>query len=386
MNQQYRIPTLTSRSGTHPVTVVVGDNPVLETLAQWDAMVTATPQADVSQLSTWARLRGTVGYQPLYVLVWRGTDLVAGAQILRRRFPVLGLVGYLPYGPLVAPTIASREEVCRELSDALAHIARQRLQMLFVQPPEGAMDISSELLSRGFRPSNAEVAPSGSLRIDLTIDEAALRRGLTKRLRTWTNQWPARGVTVRRGNEQDLALLSDLIGRSAEHHGYEPLSADYLRTMYRMLAPAGHVVLFIGEVHGTPMAAELYTACSDVLRLRLRGLDRSGQAVQLSVPAAITWEAMRWAKAQGLRWFDFGGLRAGTLQALLDGDTTAEQPSVDRFKTSFGGTPYRYPQPVEMIHSRMLRASYDLTRRWPAGRQLISRVTRMARGAPRKSS
>jgi lipid II:glycine glycyltransferase (peptidoglycan interpeptide bridge formation enzyme) len=386
MNQQSRIPTLMSRPCTHPVTVVVDDNPLPEVVARWDAMVTAVPQADVSQLSRWARLRGTVGYRPLYVLVWCGTDLVAGAQILHRRFPVLGTVGYLPYGPVMVPGIDSREELCRALSDALADLARQRLQMLFVQPPEGAMDVSSELLSRGFRPSFAEVAPSGSLRIDLTVDEAALRRGLSKRLRTWTNQWQARGVRVRRGTEQDLGLLSDLIGHSAEHQGYEPLSAEYLRALYRMLAPTGHVALFIGEVDGIPMAAELYTACSDMLRLRLRGLDRSGQAVRLSVPAAITWQAMRWAKARGLRWFDFGGLRAATLQSLLDGDSTAQQPSVDRFKMSFGGTPYRYPQPVEMIHSKMLRATYDLTRRWPAGRQLITRATRMARGGPGRSS
>jgi lipid II:glycine glycyltransferase (peptidoglycan interpeptide bridge formation enzyme) len=386
MNQQSRISALTSRSAAHPVTVVVSDNPVRGVLAQWDAMVTATPQADVSQLSAWARLRGTVGYRPLYALVRRGTELVAGAQILHRRFPVPGTIGYLPYGPVIAPGIGSREQVCCALSDALVRLARQRLQMLFVQVPEGAMDVRSELLRRGFRSSSAEVAPSGSLRIDLTIDEATLRRGLSKRLRTWTNQWEARGVTVRRGTEQDLGLLSDLIGQSAEHQGYEPLSEEYLRTLYRMLAPAGHVALFIGEVHGSPMAAELYTACSDMLRLRLRGLDRSGDAARLSVPAAITWEAMRWAKAQGLRWFDFGGLRAETLRALLDGDTSAQQPSVDRFKTSFGGTPYRYPQPVEMIHSRMLRAAYDLSRRWPAGRQLISRATRMARGAPGRSS
>jgi lipid II:glycine glycyltransferase (peptidoglycan interpeptide bridge formation enzyme) len=386
MNQQFRIPTLMSRPCIHPVTVVVDDNPVPEVVAQWDVLVTAVPQADVSQLSTWARLRATVGYRPLYVLVWCGTDLVAGAQILHRRFPVLGTVGYLPYGPVIAPAIDSREELCRALSGALAGLACQRLQMLFVQPPEGALDVSSELLLRGFRPSCADVAPAGSLRIDLTVDEATLRRGLSKRLRTWTNQWPARGVTVRRGTEQDLGLLSDLIGHSAEHQGYEPLSAEYLRALYRMLAPTGHVALFIGEVDGIPMAAELYTACSDMLRLRLRGLDRSGQAVRLSVPAAITWEAMRWAKARGLRWFDFGGLRAATLQALLDGDSTAQQPSVDRFKMSFGGTPYRYPQPVEMIRSRMLRASYDLTRRWPAGRQLITRATRTARGAPGRRS
>ncbi|MDQ3765321.1 MAG: hypothetical protein M3460_28770 [Actinomycetota bacterium] len=83
---------------------------------------------------------------------------------------------------------------------------------------------------------------------------------------------------MRRGTEEDLGLPSDLIGHSAEHQGYEPLSTDYLRALYRLLAPAGHVVLFIGEVHDTPMAAELYTACGGMLRLRLRGLDRSGQA------------------------------------------------------------------------------------------------------------
>lgn len=48
MNQQYRIPMLTSRSGTHPATVAVGENPVLEAMAQWDAMVVATSQADVN--------------------------------------------------------------------------------------------------------------------------------------------------------------------------------------------------------------------------------------------------------------------------------------------------------------------------------------------------
>ncbi len=82
-----------------------------------------------------------------------------------------------------------------------------------------------------------------------------------------------------------------------------------------------------------------------------------------------------------MHWFDFGGLRAPTLQALLDGRAQSEeQPSVDRFKTSFGGAPYRYPVAVEMIHSKVLRITYDLTRQWPAGRQLVTQATRMACG------
>ena len=81
---------------------------VLEALAQWEAIVAATSRADVNQLSVWARLHGTVGYQPLYirvwrdVLVWRGSDLVAGAQICIDASPCWS-GGYLPYGPLIAP-------------------------------------------------------------------------------------------------------------------------------------------------------------------------------------------------------------------------------------------------------------------------------------------
>ncbi len=380
IGREHRTPTLTSRSGGYPLTVVVCEHPDLAVLAKWDAMVAGTPQSDVTQLSAWARLRATVGYAPLYVLVWRGIDLVAGAQILYRRFPVLGAVGYLPYGPVIAQADAG-EDVRRVLCGALADIPPRRLRILFVQPPDGAGEVSSELLSRGFRRSSAEVAPSGSLRIDLAAEESELRRGLSKRLRTWTRQWQARGVTVRLGDEHDLGLLIDLIGHSASHQGYQPLSGEYLRALYLMLAPKGHVVLFIGEVHGAALAAELYTTCGGMLRLRLRGLDRSGEAARLSVPAAITWEAMRWAKSAGLQWFDFGGLRAPTLQALLDGpDQAGEQPSVDRFKTSFGGAPYRYPVAVEMIHSKVLRLTYDLIRQWPAGRQLVAQATRMARG------
>ena len=114
MNQQYRIRTLTSRSGTHPVTVAVGENPVLEALAQWDPMVAATSLGR-------CHLALSVG-----MITWHG-----------------GLSATVRPG-----------------------LARQRSGF--------------ELLSRGFRPSNAGRAPFGSLPIDRRIDEAAQRRGLAQ--------------------------------------------------------------------------------------------------------------------------------------------------------------------------------------------------------------
>jgi lipid II:glycine glycyltransferase (peptidoglycan interpeptide bridge formation enzyme) len=363
------------------IEVRVRENPGPEVLGVWDLLVDRVPGTDVTQLSVWAGLRGRVGFSPLYLLAYRGAELVGGAQILTRRVPVLGGVGYLPYGPLVAPDVAATEDVRRALVDALAVLGRQRLRILFVQPPEGAQDISGELLRRGFRPSSAGIAPEGSIRIDLTADLAEIRSRFGKRLKSWTNRWESRGVVIRAGDERDVPLLAELMATSAQHQGYTPLPVDYMTALYRELAATGHAVLFVGEVNGVPVAADLMTGCGDMVRGRLSGFDRSGEAMRLSVPAAIRWEMIKWAKAQGYRWFDFGGLRPETLDALLNGhDRSADSlPSADQPKVTFGGTAFRYPTPVEMIRPAALRTSYDLAWRSAAGRRLFPEVQSLLR-------
>lgn len=368
------------------IEVTARENPGPEALRAWDLLVDRTPGTDVTQLSTWADLRARVGFSPLYLLAYRGAELVGGAQILTRRMPVLGTVGYLPYGPLVAPDVAAADDVRRVLVDALAMLGRRRLQILFVQPPEGDHDTSSELLQHGFRPSSAGIAPGGSIRIDLTADLAEIRSRFGKRLKSWTNRWESRGVTVRAGDERDVALLAELMATSAQHQGYTPLPLDYMTALYRELAATGHAVLFVGEVNGVPVAADLMTGCGDMLRGRLSGFDRSGEAMRLSVPAAIRWEMIKWAKTQGYRWFDFGGLRPETLDALLGGHdrSTDTLPTADQPKVTFGGTAFRYPTPVEMIRPAALRTAYDLAWRSAAGRRLFSEVQSLLRRGVRR--
>jgi lipid II:glycine glycyltransferase (peptidoglycan interpeptide bridge formation enzyme) len=365
------------------VDVVAREDPGAAALKAWDLLVDRTPGTDVTQLSVWAGLRGRVGFTPLYVLAYRGGDLVGGAQILTRRVPVLGLVGYLPYGPLVAPDAPAADNVRRALVDALVALSRRRLRILFIQPPEGAQDISRELLGRGFRPSSAGIAPQGSIRIDLTSDLAEIRSRFGKRLKSWTNRWESRGVTVRPGTDRDIPLLAELMASSAQHQGYTPLPLDYMTALYRELAATGHAVLYIGEVDGVPVAADLMTGCGDMVRGRLSGFDRSGEAMRLSVPAAIRWEMIKWAKEQGYRWFDFGGLRPETLKALLEGTqrSTDTLPTADQPKITFGGTAFRYPTPVEMIRPPALRTAYDLAWRSATGRRLFTEAQSLLRGA-----
>ena len=365
------------------MSIIVSPNPDPKVLRAWDRLVNSAAGSDVTQLTAWARLRGRVGYAPLYLLALQAGELVGGAQILHRPVPVLGSVGYLPYGPVISPAVADRSGICRELGDGLETVARHRLRMLFVQPPEGTEDLSRELLRRGFRTSSAGIAPAGSVRIDLTATEDEIRRRFARRLRSWPNKWAARGVTVRLGDRRDVPLLATLMTHSAQHQDYQPLPLDYLEAMYSELAAAGQAALFVGEVHGKPVAADLVTGCGAMVRGRLAGFDRTGEAGRLSVPAAIRWEIIRWAKAHGYQWYDLGGLHAQTLRDLLTGQCQHSDnwPSSDQTKVAFGGSPYRYPSAVEMINSAPVRIVYDLSRRSAGGRRLVARATQRFRGS-----
>jgi lipid II:glycine glycyltransferase (peptidoglycan interpeptide bridge formation enzyme) len=347
----------------------------------WDRLVESAPGTDVTQLSAWARVRGQVGFTQLYLYVDVGGELVGGGQILVRALPVVGRVGYLAYGPLIAPDVPDPTVVRAALVDGLERIGRQMLSGLFVQPPEDAFSVSADLLARGFRRSAAGIAPVGSVRIDLTECLDAIRARFGKRLRSWTNRWADRGVVVRRGDERDLPLLCALTEHSAAAQGYRPMTSTYVEALYRELAPE-HAALFVGELDGVPLAADLVTRCGSLVRGRISGFDRSGPAAQVSLPAAVRWEILKWAKEQGGRWLDFGGLSERTLDILLAGGERPDEgwPAVDQPKLTFGGTAFRYPPPVEMISSPSLKTFFDIVQHSPRGQQALDLAARLMRG------
>jgi glycosyltransferase involved in cell wall biosynthesis/lipid II:glycine glycyltransferase (peptidoglycan interpeptide bridge formation enzyme) len=358
--------------GHGPVSVTLTRQPDTSELAEWDELVRKVPGSDVAQLSAWADVRRVADFEALYVFARRGGELVGGALVLWRRLRFVGEVGYVPYGPVISLD-ADRDPSVAVLASALRRLARQKMRVLFIQPPLGGEDISRELRRHGFRPSHANIAPEASFHLDLSRTEDELWAGLTTEMRRRARKWPELGVRVRRGTQDDVALLARLHAASAQHHGFEPLPLEYIATLYRRLAPAGHAELFVGEIEGKPVFADLLTGCGGVLKGRLTGMDRDSAAGRLRVSAAVRWEAIRWAKANGYRWFDFGGIRDTAVSTLVDKRSTSTVTGDDAYKASFGGTPFRYARPVEIISSPAIRFAYDLTQRWPVGRRLVER-------------
>ena len=105
--------------------------------------------------------------------------------------------------------------------------------------------------------------------------------------------------------------------------------------------------------------------------------DRDPAAGRLSVPAAIEWEAIRWAKANGYRWFDFGGVPGnGGLDTRGRGLRILRADEFRSVQGAVRGDAVPLPTPVEIIASPLVtRRAYDLSLRWPAGRRLVERTS-----------
>lgn len=363
------------------VTVRRDDAPGPAALAAWNELVLHTPGTDVTQLSAWATIRTRVGYRPCYLLAHQGERLVGGALILRRRLLGVLSIGYLPYGPVIAPDVPERAAVVAALAGELTAFAGTQ-QLMFVQPPEQAQDVSDALLALGFRPSTAGIAPAGSYRVDLTQPLEQIRAGFSKRLKSWTNRWESKGVHVRHGDEADLPLLLSLMTRTGARQGFSPPPLDYVRTLYRELAALDGAAIFVGEVHGVPVSADMVTVCAGMVRGRLGGFDSSGEAGRLSVPAAVRWEIIKWAKQRGHRYLDFGGLPESMLADMIDRGIhcSEEWPSAQRGKLAFNGQPFRYPTPVERIRPRSARWLYDHVMSHRGGLAVVASVKGMLRG------
>jgi lipid II:glycine glycyltransferase (peptidoglycan interpeptide bridge formation enzyme) len=219
------------------------------------------------------------------------------------------------------------------------------------------------------------------MRVDLNASAQDLLSGLSRRLRTWTRRWPERGVKVRVGDARDIPTLARLAASSASHQRFTPFPVSYLEATYRELDAGAHVVLLIGELDGTPVAAELLTGCGGVLKSRITGFDRgSPEAARLNVASAVIWEAICWAKINGYRYYDFGGLRPESTRMLQAAVPPAHLPGPDQFKTKFGGEVWTYPPAVEMLASPVVRLGYDVLRRSPWGKRLLDAARTALRG------
>jgi Acetyltransferase (GNAT) domain len=308
---------------------------------QWDRFVMTAPGGDLVQTNVWAKAKGLLGLETCRVVVREGDRIIGGAQIVLKGFGPLGAVGYVPRGPLTA---GDRPPDVAGLLDQVERAARaRRVRHMIVQPPQGGERVIADLQRRGYSPDAPAVAPTATLRIDLSRSLDQLLANLSGNRRTQLRRSQREGVEIQTGNRSDLDAFLALHRATARRQRFRAMSGAYLRHHWDILDARGAVQLILAYYRGQPLAGKLVTLFQDTVSSRLNGW--TGEHPKLHAAVACQWGTITWAKAQGFRCYDLGGVDRRYAELLGAGQPIPEAMlrSADNFKASLGAEPVLFP-------------------------------------------
>jgi lipid II:glycine glycyltransferase (peptidoglycan interpeptide bridge formation enzyme) len=321
--------------------------------AEWDAFVEAAPGGDLVQTTAWAETKRALGFEACLVLVRDGDVLIGGGHIIIKRFGPLGGIGYMARGPLMAGDFSRR---IPQVLDEIERVARaRRVRHLIVQPPEGGHEIEAVLAARGYTQDAPDVAPSATMRIDLSQDLDRILAAMSRSTRRQIRRSQKLGVEVRTGARHEVELFHSLYANTARRQRFEPLSLAYLRKQWDVLAPDERVQMFVAAHEGRVLAAVWLTAFRDTVTDRLAGWNGEGRHLQPNV--ACCWHAVQWAKERGCRYYDFSGIPRRDAELMIRGELLPErfQRSPGAFKREFGASPVLLPSASQVTFNPVAR-------------------------------
>jgi lipid II:glycine glycyltransferase (peptidoglycan interpeptide bridge formation enzyme) len=317
--------------------------------SEWDAFLEVTRGGSHQQSSKWSRVKAVQGFETVRLVLRRSGAIVGGCQVLLRRIPRVGAVAYIPRGPVLPDRDA---DALDKLLDALGDLAeRERILYLKLQPPVERFDMVALLEARGFVASRVLTAYTSTVRLDLERSEPELLAAMRTTTRKHIRRGERRGTTIRSGDERDIPTLVRIIQETGDRQRFSSYPRRYYERMWSTFAATGHARLFVAEHDGIALSASLLIVHGESAHYKAGGW--SGTGAELFPNELMHWAGIRWARDNGLRWYDFEGVDDAAAQSFLAGRTPPRSTPHQRvayFKLGFGGEVSVHPGTYDRIY------------------------------------
>ncbi|HEY4818683.1 MAG TPA: peptidoglycan bridge formation glycyltransferase FemA/FemB family protein [Candidatus Acidoferrum sp.] len=320
-------------------------------LREWDLFLARTGGGSYPQTSSWAMAKLMAGFRTRRFTINNGDVILGGAQMLYRRLPLGGTIAYVPLGPVLA---SDDSEIVNLAIAHLHRIARQeKVSFLAVQPPRGGNAFARRLQNLGFSPALLDLAPTASALIDLSNSLDVILSRMRKTTRYDIRASQRKGITIRDGRPEDLDVFYKLLLATARRQAFSTLEKDYLHEVWQQFSRGGHIKMFIAELEGTVVSAALMMTFGDTVTYWKGAW--SGKHGNRYPNEALQWAVIQWAKSQGYRYYDFGGINRAFAKNTLAGDTSKPRHSVGFYKLGFGGQIELFPEAFIYFYNPTLR-------------------------------
>jgi lipid II:glycine glycyltransferase (peptidoglycan interpeptide bridge formation enzyme) len=315
--------------------------------ALWNATLAHLPYAHVLQTWEWGDFKAaTTGWAPERIAFMHQGGVVAMAQVLTRRVGPFSVM-YVPKGPaldymdpaLRAGVLAELKRHAVEKGAIFLKLDPDIVTGVGVPGEPGAFDdpnglqIQNEWSAAGLAFSREQIQFRNSVIIDLRHDEDAMMNQMKQKTRYNIRLSGRRDVTIRFGTEADLEMLYALYEMTAERDGFVIRPLDYYKLAWGTFMKAGLAQPIIAEHKGYPIAHVIIFGFAKRAWYFYGASSDEGR--QHMPTYLLQWEAIKWAKRQGMALYDFWG---------APNDFSNEKDplaGVFRFKEGFGGVTVR---------------------------------------------
>ena len=325
----------------------------------WDKFVAGHAAGHLLQCWAWGELKALSGWYPLRLALWQGDLIVAAAQVLRRGAPHIPLalahLAYIPKGPVID---WSQEELSAHFLHLLhTYLRRQGALVLRMEPPEEDGSPQAALIVDRLAPVKAtpvhSIQPLRTIMLDLLPNEQMLLAQMKEKWRYNVRLAARKGVTIRvASSPDDVHAWYAIYQTTSERDQFGIHTLDYYLQVWRLLVETGKMRLFLAEYEGTLLAG-IFVSLFAHQAIYLYGASSNEQR-QLMPNYLLQWEAIRWAKQEGARLYDFWGIPDTD-------DENEEMAGVYRFKRGWGGRVVHFVGGREIIYRPLLMKA---ARRW----------------------
>lgn len=309
------------------VTVPANGKPILSRFqriddpSKWQEALNMLPDPHPLQSWPWAEVKGRWGWSstPLLLSSTGGkiTRPHVAAMVLKRSVPWLPFsILYVPKGPILD---YSDQDLRKEIMIGLEQLAKeQRAIFLKIDPdviisrgieqekfsPLG-QSFTSELSERGWRLSDDQIQFRNTVELDLTKTEDELLADMKSKTRYNIRLAERREVVVRAGTPEDWSLIAQMYTETAARDQFVIRPVAYYLDAWQSFHKAGMAQALIAEHQGDPLAAVI------IIHLGEKAIYMYGASTnrerQRMPNYLLQWEAIKWAKTQGCKVYDFWG-------------------------------------------------------------------------------
>jgi len=282
-------------------------------------MLATVPHAHVLQTWEWGQFKAeTTGWQPERFAFLRAGRMVGMAQVLTRREGPFKIM-YVPKGPALDWT---NPELRRQVVEMLKRHAEEQGAIFIKVDPDvvvgtgiqgepDAVDIPNglhviqEWKTAALQFSQDQIQFRNSVVVDLTHPQDDVIMAMKQKTRYNVRLSKKKNVMFRFGDADDLDILYDLYVETAARDDFVIRPLEYYRKAWADFMRAGLAQPIIAEYKGIPIAHVIifgfgkrawymYGASSNEERNRMPTY-------------GLQWEAMLWAKSQGMQSYDMWG-------------------------------------------------------------------------------